>query len=185
MVELSKSQDIEAGDGTTSVVVLAGGLLGAVQNLLNKGIHATTIAEAFQRCSRKAVEVLQSIAKPIKLTDRDALIKNAKTSLNSKVVSQYSDLLAPLAVDAVLRVIDPNTAENVDLRDIKVVKKVGGTIEDTELIDGLVFDKSASHSAGGPSRIENAKIGLIQFQLSAPKTNVWCQLPRNHLQASG
>lgn len=80
--------------------------------------------------------------------------------------------MAPIAVDAVLNVIDPKTATNVNLKDIKVVKKLGGTIDDTELIRGLVFTQHASHTAGGPSRIQNAKIGLIQFCLSAPKTYV-------------
>ena len=88
------------------------------------------------------------------------------------MVSQNSALLAPIAVDAVGRVIDAKTATNVDLNDIKVVKKVGGTIDDTELVDGIVFDQGASHSAGGPTRVANAKIGLIQFCLSAPKTNM-------------
>jgi len=163
---------VEAGDGTTSVTVLAGALLGQCQNLLNKRMHAQVIAEGFQKASALAVDILKSIAKPVALTDRETLIKNAKTSLNSKVVSQYSSLLAPLAVDAVLRVIDPKTADNVDLNDIKIVKKLGGTIDDTELVDGLVFSHGAAQTAGGPSRIENAKIGLIQFQLSAPKTNM-------------
>lgn len=71
-----------------------------------------------------------------------------------------------------MKIIDPKTATNVDLRDIRVVKKLGGTTEDTELIDGLVFNQQVSTSQGGPTKIENAKIGLIQFQLSPPKTNV-------------
>jgi len=86
------------------------------------------------------------------------------------VVSQYSSLLAPIAVDAVLSVIDPKTASNVNLKDIKIIKKLGGTIDDTELIRGLVFTQHASHSAGGPTRVQGAKIGLIQFCLSPPKT---------------
>jgi T-complex protein 1 subunit delta len=172
LVDLSASQDVEAGDGTTSVTVLAGALLGQCQNLLNKRLHAQVISDGFQKASALAVDILKSVAKPVVLTDRETLIKNAKTSLNSKVVSQYSSLLAPLAVDAVLRVIDPKNADNVDLNDVKIVKKLGGTIDDTELVDGIVFPHGASQTAGGPSRIENAKIGLIQFQLSAPKTNM-------------
>jgi len=172
LVEVSKSQDIEAGDGTTSVTVFAGGLLTQAQKLLERGIAPMVIAEGYQRASQYAVDQLKEIARPVKLSDRDTLIKNAKTSLNSKVVSQHSDVLAPLAVDAVLRVIDPETAENVDLRDIKIVRKVGGTIDDTELVEGLVFNQEASHGAGGPTKVVDAKIGLIQFQLSAPKTNM-------------
>jgi len=102
----------------------------------------------------------------------DEILKSAVTSVNSKFGAQYSKLLAPIAVDAALRVMDPKTATNIDLRDVKVVQWLGGTIDDTELVDGLVFTQKAVHSAGGPSRVENAKIGLIQFQLSNPKTNM-------------
>merc|ERR1719446_185210 len=109
---------------------------------------------------------------PVNLTDRDELIKAASTSLNSKVISNNASLLAPLAVDAMLSIIDPATATNVDLRDIAVVKKMGGTIDDTELIHGLVFTQKSSHAAGGPTKVANAKMGLIQFCLSAPKTDI-------------
>lgn len=172
LVELSKSQDIVAGDGTTTVVVLAGALLKQCLNLLGKGVHPTTISEALHKASEKAVEVIKSMAIPVELTDQDQLIKIASTSLNSKVVSQYSSLLAPLAVNAVLNVRDLDRPDSVDLRDIKVLRKLGGTVDDTELVKGLVFDHKASHTAGGPTRIENAKIGLIQFQISPPKTDI-------------
>lgn len=108
------------------------------------------------------MEVIDGLAKPVDLNDRDSLIQNAITSLSSKVVSHHSDLLAPMAVDAVLKIIDKETADNVDLRNIRVSKKLGGTIDESELIDGLVFvDKKASHLAGGPTRFENAKIGIV------------------------
>ncbi|KAG0232195.1 T-complex protein 1 subunit delta [Actinomortierella wolfii] len=176
LVDLSAAQDVEAGDGTTSVVVLAGSLLNAAQKMLNKGIHPTTIAESFQRASQKATEILTDVAMRLDLDDRESLLKSARTSLNSKIVSQYSELFGPIAVDAVLRVIDPKTAQNVDLRDIRIVKKVGGTIEDTELVDGLVLSQNVVKSAGGPTRIEKAKIGLIQFQLSPPKPDMENQI---------
>ena len=91
--------------------------------------------------------------------------------LGSQIVSQYSSTLAPIAVSAVTRLVTP-TSSNVDLRDIRVVKKVGGTIEDTELVDGVVLNQNVVTTVGGPTRIEKAKIGLIQFQLSAPKPDV-------------
>lgn len=140
--------------------------------LLNRGFHPTLIAESFLKAARKAEEILQSMAIQVDLSDEKALLNSSNTALNSKVVSQYSDILSPIAVKAILKVIDPKTATNVDLRDIRIVKKLGGTTEDTELIDGLVFNQKISSSQGGPTRIENAKIGLIQFQLSPPKTNV-------------
>lgn len=84
--------------------------------------------------------------------------------MSSKVVSQNSDLLAPLAVDSVLGILGPNPSEavNVDLRDVRMVEQLGGTVDDTELVPGLVFDKGSTKTAGGPSQIENAKIALIQ-----------------------
>ena len=172
LVDLSKSQDIEAGDGTTTVTVIAGALLNAAQTLLEKGIHPTVISESFLMAAKKSEEILQAMSVPVDLADREQLIRAASTSLNSKVISNNAGLLAPLAVDAILKIIDPATAVNCDLRDIKVVKKMGGTIDDTELVDGLVFAQKASHAAGGPTKIANAKIGLVQFCLSAPKTDI-------------
>jgi len=172
MMELSKAQDVEAGDGTTSVVVIAGALLQAAERLLSKGIHPQTITEAFLQAAEKAEEVLTSVALPVDLGNRDQLLQSAKTSLNSKVVSQSSEELASIAVDSVLKVIDPSTATNVDLSDVRLVKKLGGTTDDTELVDGLVLTQKVARVAGGPTRVENAKIGLIQFCLSAPKTDM-------------
>jgi len=172
MVELSKAQDVEAGDGTTSVVVIAGALLQAADILLAKGIHPQTITEAFLMAAEKADEILTDMSIPVELNNKDQLLDSACTSLNSKVVSQNSELLAPIAVEAILRVIDPETATDVDLNDIRIVKKLGGTSDDTELVDGLVLTQKVARLAGGPGRIENAKIGLIQFCLSAPKTDM-------------
>merc|ERR1719203_1603169 len=111
MAELSKAQDVEAGDGTTSVVVIAGALLGASERLLAKGIHPQTITEAFLMAAEKAEEILTEMSIPVDLSNRDQLLHSAKTSLNSKVVSQNSDMLAPIAVDAVLKVIDSTSAD--------------------------------------------------------------------------
>lgn len=173
MQELSKSQDVEAGDGTTSVVVLAGSILKSTHGLLSKGIHPTMIAEAFLEASQEAERILESVALPVELSDREALIRAATTSLSSKVVSSDSSILAPIAVDATLRVIDAETSTNVDINEnIRVVQQAGGTVEDTELVDGLVFRKKGVSVSGAPSRVENAKIGLIQFCLSAPKTDI-------------
>lgn len=168
LVEVSGAQDAEAGDGTTSVVILAGALLGAAEKLLNKGIHPTIIAESFQRAAKRSVEILLDMSHKISLKDRNALIRAAATSLSSKIVSQYSSFLAPLAVDCVLSVSD-ELSTNVDLKDIRLIKKVGGTIDDTEMVDGVVLTQNAVKTAGGPARMERAKIGLIQFQISPPK----------------
>lgn len=90
LVELSKAQDIEAGDGTTSVVVMAGSLLSNSQKLLNMGIHPTTISESYQRAAEKAIDVLNSMAIPVSLSDRESLLKSATTALNSKVLTRLS-----------------------------------------------------------------------------------------------
>ncbi|GMK55890.1 hypothetical protein CspeluHIS016_0209460 [Cutaneotrichosporon spelunceum] len=178
LVELSKAQDIEAGDGTTSVVVLAGSMLSQAEKLLSQGIHPTTIAQSFQAAAAKAVEFLDQMSTPVDLSDKEALLRAAKTSLNSKVVSQYSSTLAPIAVNAVLRLVT-STSSNVDLRDIRIIKKVGGTIDDTELVEGLALKQPAMANAGGPTRMEKAKIGLIQFQLSSPKPDMDNQIVVN------
>ena len=172
LVELSKSQDIEAGDGTTSVCILAGSLLDACSQLLAKGMHPTSIAEAFVDAEKEAERILEKVALPVDLKDRNTLVDTVTTCLSSKVVSQNSDTLAPIAVDAVLSIIDPMSSHSVDLKDIKIVKQVGGTVDDTELVNGIVFGQGAKKAAGGPTRIENAKIALIQFCLSAPKTDM-------------
>jgi len=176
MAELGKSQDIEAGDGTTTVVVLAGAMLNAVSQLMARGIHPTRIADSFLECCNKAQQVLRDMCTPVDLSDREALIRSARTSLNSKLVSQYSSLLAPIAVDAVLKTMSGPEDTNVDLRNVRVTKSIGATIDDTALVDGIVFDQSVSHAAGGPTKIANAKIGLIQFCLSPPKTNMDSQV---------
>eukprot|EP01013_Petalomonas_cantuscygni_P003940 TRINITY_DN1420_c0_g1_i1.p1 TRINITY_DN1420_c0_g1~~TRINITY_DN1420_c0_g1_i1.p1 ORF type:complete len:588 (+),score=182.17 TRINITY_DN1420_c0_g1_i1:102-1865(+) len=220
LVELSKAQDIEAGDGTTSVVVLAGAFLRAVESLLGRGVHPTHIAEAFQMACTHAAKVLESIAVPVELSDRETLIRAAVTSLASKFVASQSAQLAPLAVDAVTSIFQPvgKAAENtdaaadakasataeaaataaavagaagesvgtrdrpvvlgpdggpiVDLNRIRVVQAMGGTVDDTELVDGLVFKLRASRPLGFTGRFTNAKVGLVQFQLSPPKTDM-------------
>uniref|UniRef100_A0A452FEJ8 T-complex protein 1 subunit delta n=1 Tax=Capra hircus TaxID=9925 RepID=A0A452FEJ8_CAPHI len=170
LVELSEAQDIEAGDGTTSVVIIAGSLLDSCTKLLQKGIHPTIISESFQKALEKGIEILTDMSRPVELSDRETLLNSAATSLNSKIVSQYSSLLSPMSVDAVMKVIDPATATSVDLRDIKIVKKLCGTIDDCELVEGLVLTQKVANS--GIARVEKAKIGLIQFCLSAPKTDM-------------
>lgn len=172
LVDLSAAQDVEAGDGTTSVVVIAGSLLGAADRLLGKGIHPSVIAESFQRAAAAAVQVLHDMSVPVSLTDTSVLLQAATTSLSSKIVSQHSGLLGPMAVNAVTKTIDIKTADNVDLKNIRIVKKVGGTIEDSEMVEGLVLTQPVVKNGGGPVRMEKARIGLIQFQLSPPKPDV-------------
>merc|ERR1712194_1002802 len=155
------------------VVVTAGALLHQAEILLGKGIHPQTITESFLMAEDKAEEVLNAMSIPISLSDRDTLISNAATSLNSKVVSQSSFTLAPIAVDAVLKLTGGDTnCSSVDLADVRICQKLGGTLDDTELVDGLVLNNPVARNAGGPTRVNNAKIGLIQFCLSPPQTDM-------------
>ncbi|KAI8422331.1 hypothetical protein MSG28_006200 [Choristoneura fumiferana] len=174
LVELSRAQDIEAGDGTTSVVVIAGALLDAAEKLLQKGIHPTVISDGFQKALQMSLQVVEGMATPVDLQNEEALLQAAATSLNSKVVSQHSTILAPIAVQAIRAVMEPipnGIGARVDLRDVKVLERLGGTVEDTELIQGLVIPHRASN-VNGPHRIEKAKVGLIQFCISPPKTDM-------------
>jgi T-complex protein 1 subunit delta len=143
------------------------------------GVHPTVIAESFQRAASAAVQTLHDMSVPVSLADKATLLQAASTSLSSKIVSQYANTLGPMAVEAVTRVIDVKTADNVDLRNIRIVKKVGGTIEDSEMVEGLVLNQQVVKSGGGPSRIEKARIGLIQFQLSPPKPDMENQIVVN------
>ena len=121
--------------------------------MLDKGIHPAAISDGFNVALNKAKEALESMGQPVDLNNRDILIQNCVTCLSSKVVSQNSDILAPMAVDSVLKVIDKDNDQNVDLNNIRVAMKLGGTIDDSEIIDGLVFtEQKVSRFAGGPTR---------------------------------
>lgn len=251
LVQLSKAQDIVAGDGTTSVVVICGALLSASLDLLSRGIHPSSISDSFAVALKKALEIVDAMATPISLEDRPALIQAASTSLNSKVVSQYANILAPIAVESVLSVMTeapagfgppglsqlsgangvsnfkgrtsdantsstpqvestataatataassssssssvavnggvsgdvvierspaglPNSQFMVDLKNIRLVKKLGGTIDDTEKVNGLVLTQAAARGGSASlTRVDKAKVALIQFCLSPPKTDV-------------
>lgn len=171
LVDVSAAQDVEAGDGTTTVAIMTGAFLGAADRLLSRGIHPQLIAESFQRASQRATAIVLDMSYPVSLDNREQLIRAASTSLSSKIVSQHSGLLAPLAVDSVLSVVNADST-NVDLNDIRLVKKVGGTIEDTEMIPGVVLTQNVVKNASGPTRMEKARIGLVQFQISPPKPDM-------------
>lgn len=130
------------------------------------------IAESFKQAAAQAELVLSQVSRPVDLRHRLCVLDAVNTCLSSKVVYQHADVLAPVAVDAVLSIIDADTAVNVDLNDVKIVKQVGGTMDDTELVHGLVLEKGAKHSAGGPTKVKDAKVALIQFCVSAPKTDM-------------
>ncbi|TVP40285.1 thermosome subunit beta [Candidatus Nitrosocosmicus arcticus] len=170
MVEISKATDNEVGDGTTSVVVLAGSLIEKAEDLITKNVHPTVIVDGYRKCAVKSIELLNSIAIKITNNEKEQLIKIAKTSMQTKLVSKESDDLANIVVTAAQQVSESRDGSTkVDLDDIKVEKKSGGSIKDTKLIKGIVLDKEVVHG-GMPKRVEKAKIALINSALEIEKT---------------
>ncbi|KAL5525756.1 CCT5 [Sanghuangporus baumii] len=172
LVQLSKSQDDEIGDGTTGVVVLAGALLEQSEALLDRGIHPTRIADGFERACVLAVKHLDSISDTVEFSKTNTLnlFKTAKTALGSKIVSKEHDRFAQIAIDAVLSVADLQRKDVLfDL--IKVDGKVGGSLADTALIKGVLVDKDMSHP-GMPSTVRDARIAILTcpFEPPRPKT---------------
>jgi len=176
MVEISKTIDTEVGDGTTSSVVFAGALLEKAEKLLEKDVHSTVIIDGYQAASEKALELLAKLAKTIKPDDRESLIKIAKTSMQSKLVSEDSAPLSKLVVDSILKIAEKDGDKySVDLDNLKVEKKAGGSIDDTSLINGIVLDKEIVHS-GMPTKVEEAKIALVNAALEVEKTEMSAEI---------
>ncbi|MGN6560254.1 MAG: thermosome subunit beta [Candidatus Nitrosocosmicus sp.] len=170
MVEISKATDNEVGDGTTSVVVLAGALIERAEELIAKNVHPTVIVDGYRKTAFKSIEILNSIAMKVDGQNKDQLIKVAKTSMQTKLVSKDSVDLANIVVTSAQQVAENRTGSTkVDLDDIKVEKKAGGSIKDTKLIKGIVLDKEVVHG-GMPKRIDKAKIALINSALEIEKT---------------
>ena len=176
MVEVSKTIDTEVGDGTTSSVVIAGSMLEKAEKLLEKNIHSTVIIDGYQNAAAKALELLKGLAKKIQADDHESLTKIAKTSMQSKLISEDSVGLSKLVVDSILKIARKD-GENysVDLDNLKVEKKSGGSIDDTTLIKGIVLDKEIVHS-GMPTKIEKAKIALVNTALEVEKTEMSAEI---------
>ncbi|MEM4734018.1 MAG: thermosome subunit beta, partial [Candidatus Bathyarchaeia archaeon] len=170
LVEVAKAQDNEVGDGTTTAVVLAGELLSKAEELLNKNVHPIVIIDGFKKAGEKAQEVLEEIAIPIKITDDKTLKQVAATTLASKAVNVAVEHFAKIVVEAVKQVAEEVGGKyKADIDLIKVVKKHGKSLEETELIKGMVIDKEVA-SSQMPKLIENAKIALLNTKLEIEKT---------------
>ena len=169
MVEIAKAQDDEVGDGTTTAVVIAGELLKNAEKLLSQQVHPTVIAEGYQQAAAKSLEILSAIALHVKPTDSALLIKVAETAIGGKNAEAYKDLLCDIVVRAATMVADPDGT--VDIGHVNVQKKVGGKIEDTEIIEGMVIDKERANP-GMPKTVKNAKILLLNAALEYKKTEV-------------
>jgi len=183
IVEVAKSVDNEVGDGTTSSVVFAGALLEKAEDLINKHVHPSVIVDGYDAASEQALKLLQKIAVKVNLEDKELLIKIARTSMYSKLVSEDSPILSQIAVDATRQVAEKVDGDSlsVDLDNIKVEKKAGGSIHDTRLIKGIVLDKEVVHT-GMPKRIEKAKIALINSALEIEKTEMSAEIRINDPQ---
>jgi len=172
MVEVAKAQDDEVGDGTTTVVVLAGELLRKAEELLDQNVHPTTIVSGFRKAARRATEVLQEIGITVSPDDEETLKKVAMTSMASKAVGAAREHLAEIAVKAVKQIVEKRGDRLVaDVDNVQIIKKFGKSLLDTELVHGMIVDKEVVHP-GMPKRVENAKIALLNTPLEVEKTEI-------------
>ncbi|MEB3844931.1 MAG: TCP-1/cpn60 chaperonin family protein [Desulfurococcales archaeon] len=172
LVQIAKGQDEEAGDGTKTSVIFAGELLKEGEKLLNNNIHPTIIVEGYKKALEKAIEIIREIGKPISIDDTEILKKIALTSLNSKAVGEAADYFADIAVEAVRLIAEKRGDEYVvDLNNIQIIKKHGGSLMDTKLVKGVVIDKEVVHP-DMPRRVENAKIAVLDAPLEIEKPEI-------------
>ncbi|MBI4210972.1 MAG: TCP-1/cpn60 chaperonin family protein [Candidatus Diapherotrites archaeon] len=177
MVEVAKTQDAEVGDGTTTAVVIAGGLLEKAEKLLNDDIHPSIIIKGYRLAVAKAKEYYTETSDDISITDKSMLGQIAMTSMTGKNAESAAEL-SELVVKAVTQIATKEEGKTViELDDIKVEKKVGGSMGSSELIQGIVIDKEVVHS-GMPKKIENAKIALIDaaMEIKSPETDTKVQI---------
>jgi len=179
LVEVSKTTDNEVGDGTTSAVVLAGALLEKAEELLDKDVHPTVIVDGYSKAAKKAIEALDDVAEKVSPDNKDWLVKVARTSMQTKLVFKEAEELAQLVVDATLAVAEKvDRGYRVDIDNVKVEKKPGGSLRDTKLIQGIVLDKEVVHS-GMPKVVEKAKIALVSAPFEIEKTEFDAKLNIN------
>ena len=173
LVEVAKTQDDECGDGTTTAVILAGELLKKAEALIEMNVHPTVISGGYRMAAQKARELLEGLAITVTPDKKDVLTDIAKTAMISKSVSASRDLLAKVAVGAVSAVAEKTDSGSwvVDDDNIQVVKKQGGSMDDTQMISGIIIDKEAVHT-GMPKRVEKGKIALIDSAMEVKKTEI-------------
>ena len=172
MVEVAKTQDEECGDGTTTAVILAGELLKRSEDLLEQNVHPTIISGGYRLAADKAREILEKMSMNVRINDTEMLKQIGCTSMISKSVSASRGLLANVAVKAVTAIAEKEDGRYIaDIDNIQIVKKQGGSIDDTEMIEGIILDKERVHS-GMPKRIENGKIALVDSAFEVKKTEI-------------
>jgi thermosome len=172
MVEIAKTQEDEIGDGTTTAVVLAGELLKNAEDLIEKEVHPTIIAKGYRLAESKAQEILRQIAEPVTEKDDAILRKIAMTAMTGKGAENAKERLAEISVKAIKSVAEREDSKlTIDHDSIKLEKKVGASVEESELINGIVLDKERVHSSM-PKRIENAKIALVDAAIEIKNTEI-------------
>ncbi|MEM3673822.1 MAG: thermosome subunit beta [Candidatus Bathyarchaeia archaeon] len=170
MVEIAKTQDDMVGDGTTTAVVLASELLKRAEELLDQNIHPTIIVSGYRKASQKAMEIINKIAMPVDIEDRETLRKVALTSMASKAVGPAKEHLAEIAIDAVKQIVEQRGDKRIaDIDNIQIIKKTGKSLLETKLVKGVIIDKEVVH-AGMPKKVERAKIALLDCPLEIEKT---------------
>ncbi|MEM1761401.1 MAG: thermosome subunit alpha [Desulfurococcaceae archaeon] len=179
LVEVAKAQDAEVGDGTTSAVVLAGTLLAKAEELLDQDIHPSIIIEGYTKALKEALRILREIAIPVDIENRDSLRKVVKTAIASKYIGGdiIANRLTEIAIDAALAVSEPKADGTKEFRvdDVKIEKKKGGNVLDTQLVYGIVLDKEVVHP-GMPKRVEKAKIALLDAPLEVEKPEITAKI---------
>ncbi len=173
LVEVAKTQDEECGDGTTTAVILSGELLKKAESLIEQNVHPTVISGGYRMAAQKARELLEEVAIKVSPDDTDTLMDIARTAMISKSVAASRDLLADVAVKAVKAVAEKKEGGSwaVDDDNIQVVKKQGGSMDDTQMIAGIIVDKEAVHP-GMPKKVESARIALVDSALEIKKTEI-------------
>ena len=172
VVEISKTQDNECGDGTTSAVVIAGELLKKSESLIEQNVHPTVISNGFRLAAAEAVKILKSIGIEVSPTDKKSLRKVAMTAMTGKSVGGERDLLADIAVEAISSISEKTDGKySADIDNVQVEKKHGGSVADTKLIKGIILDKERTHPRM-PTLVKDAKIALIDSALEIKKTEV-------------
>ncbi len=176
LVELAKTQDNEVGDGTTSAVIIAGELISKSEALLEDNIHPSIIIKGYRMASEKANEIFQSISEPITINDKELLFNIAKTSMTGKA-SDHSSELAETVVSAILKVVEENKEQDIDREQIKVEQKLGASLSETQLINGIVLDKEIVHPEM-PKEVDNAKVIVLNtaLEIKEPETDAKIQI---------
>ncbi|MDI9644368.1 MAG: thermosome subunit alpha [Candidatus Verstraetearchaeota archaeon] len=177
LVEVAKTQDIEVGDGTTTAVILAGALLKKAQELLDQEVHPTIIIEGYKKAMGKALTTIDEISFSVDPTDKGLLKEAAITTLSGKsVVAGHFERMAELIVDAVIQVAEKQGEKyKVDLDNIRLERKKGESLDETQLVKGVVLDKEVVHP-GMPKRVENAKIAILDCPLELEKTEITAKI---------